>query len=134
MMLIRASAIVMLVQALACAADDVASLGLLVEEHDGGRRVLGLQATLGWGGLKDESSVSLIRISERKHQSDLTRLMRVSASAGGGITMVFRVAAGDFGSGNTAVVTIPKEALREPFNREDLVLTVGTDLPAIPSK
>ena len=114
------------------AADDVPSIGPIIEVRDGHAGVFGMHAVLGWAFLKDAAALRLIRVTERKHGHDLTDWFEISATAGLGTIVCRRHdGRGNFGSENILRLTIPRAAFAEPFNRGgDLELDVASDPPA----
>ena len=116
-------------QSLLIAADDVPQILPIIEVRDGKQSVQGMEVLLTWFSLKDINSLSLIKIHEQKHNSDITNLMQISTTKNlSTIIIRFNHGTGDFGSGNIITVTFPPEAL-EPQRKNDapLVFTLKTD-------
>jgi hypothetical protein len=67
---------------------------------------------------------------EAKHGADITNLFQISTTRDKSTIVIrFHDGKGDFGTVNGATVTIPAKAFAAPFDKDELVLQIATDIP-----
>lgn len=103
----------------------------LIEVRGGNTSVWGIRMELGKYSIRKNIALSEVRVIEAKHSRDISKLMEIFTNDDRNILIIrFKPGMGDFGSGNSVKITIPKKLIKKTTElpSDGLVFYLGTDI------